>query len=596
MSIAEQQEPASTARRPRRIAFAAIGALVVALPFLLYLVTLPRYGALARNDYFGDLVMVRDGDHFSHDPARWLLARSNEHRITLPLLVWAANVALTHGDNRAISAFSFLLLLVTFRVLLGWLPREMRDAPGWFWPAAAVLAAFVVTPMAAHNWALGFSGTQWFMANLSAVGALGLAVSARPEDANRRLVWAVLAGVLGAFAHSTHLALWPALALALVLVPGPRWRWFWVAGGAAAVYALYALTYSIPSGHPHPTAEPLAVAHFVLLYLGALVSETSAICLGVGVVGIALGLIAVWLAVRERDPERRRPRALFLALAVYAFFNAVGSAVARVGFGFEMALSSRYASLPSLFWIGVLGVLAVTAWQRSGREGARPRIAGAGVLALSLLVVAPMEVSGIERLRLQLARAAAQPFSALALHWGSWDAAALAIVGATRSPGVKAGIEFQRDLGHVPFDIPDAWPRGARLPPDPSAAPPYDGVRIEGADPSNDRVFVRVRAARRGHEVGEEPSRVLLADGGGAVRGALVATRLPSDPTPILGATPPPTVWLGFLERAAAVETLSAWGVFGTTLRPMTISPKALQQMRDRAGAPPATAPAPAER
>ena len=51
---------------------------------------------------------------------------------------------------------------------------EVRRAPGPGALFATLLSALVFTPVAAHNWVLGFSGNQWFLANLSAIGAIAL--------------------------------------------------------------------------------------------------------------------------------------------------------------------------------------------------------------------------------------------------------------------------------------------------------------------------------------------------------------------------------------------------------------------------------------
>lgn len=83
----------------RAVVWPALSWLAVLAPFLLFAVLLPRFGELQRNDYWGDFQQVVQGDRLKPAPLAWLGAKSNEHRITLPLLVWAANVQRS-GDLR----------------------------------------------------------------------------------------------------------------------------------------------------------------------------------------------------------------------------------------------------------------------------------------------------------------------------------------------------------------------------------------------------------------------------------------------------------------------------------------------------------------
>jgi hypothetical protein len=127
----------------------------------------------------------RPADALTHALARGALER---HRIA-PLPRLTANIRLHRGDNRALSLWSFLLLLLTFACLWTLLPADVRGSPvsalGFGWPLAALLA----TPVAAHCWVLGFSGNQWYAANLSAVAAIACFAVADPVpgDGCRRL-------------------------------------------------------------------------------------------------------------------------------------------------------------------------------------------------------------------------------------------------------------------------------------------------------------------------------------------------------------------------------------------------------------------------
>ncbi len=107
--------------------------IAIATPFLIYALNIPRFGELQRNDYWGDFRQLLDGDELTHSPLRWLRARSNEHRIALPLLLWTANIELTRGDNRVLSTLSLFLLMATFACLWTLVPSGVRGSPCQRW-------------------------------------------------------------------------------------------------------------------------------------------------------------------------------------------------------------------------------------------------------------------------------------------------------------------------------------------------------------------------------------------------------------------------------------------------------------------------------
>ena len=90
--------PGEAPRRRRALAGAAL--LLAALPAIFYLCLVPRTGRLQWHDYYIVLLGMRVDDHLHADVGRWLTIKSNEHTVTIPALIYAANLVLFHGDNR----------------------------------------------------------------------------------------------------------------------------------------------------------------------------------------------------------------------------------------------------------------------------------------------------------------------------------------------------------------------------------------------------------------------------------------------------------------------------------------------------------------
>jgi hypothetical protein len=516
----------------RRRAASAAAWLLVALPFLLFAAALPQFGELPRNDYWDDFRDVLDpAGELSRNPLDWLGARSNEHWIGALLPVWLANFALTGGDNRGLAALSLALLVATFALLYRRLPAAVRAQPARRALWGLGVAAAVATPAAAHNWVLGFSGNQWFLANLLAVIALG-ALTGGARRA-RDLAPVALPLTLAAITHSTFLALALSLAAGSLLLGLPRRLRLAVLALALAAVALFFAGYERPAHHARPVRDPLVVATFTAEYLGGFLGEPPALSRAAGAAGLAL-LAAGALALRRRAAGDAPM--LWPLFGLYGAAAALLTAVGRAGdVATQAAATSRYASLQGLFWLGtgVTVALALAGRERARRLGPPFALAVAAVLAANLHL-------GLGRLRSQLEHVRWQGVAALALRWDVRDDEVLAHVTPFASP---AGLRFLRRLGHTPFDRP---PEGdGLLVPGPagrdrrtesgswstSHALPGRHFRLSGSLPPG----------------ASESDLVVLVGPEGAVVGAGVPVPRPAEGAGwLLGRRPPPLHWMGY--------------------------------------------------
>jgi len=435
---------------------ARIGLVVLMLsPSLLYLSKLPDFGRCQYNDYYGIIMVLMDGNRVTRNPVRWLKLKSNEHTVTLPALVYVANTVLTHGDNRGLSAFALFLLFLTWAVLYRLAARTLDLPPPGRWLAGFVLAAFVLSPVPAHSVVLGFSGTIWFMSNLFTVAAIGLLIreiDGRPAS----IVPVVLVGFLGALSYSTNLSLWPALIVAALLLRRPLRHLVVIAAVGAAVYVVFFHFFRPLPWHPKmETSHPLVLLHYTFTYLGNLFSahiERAAILGGIGL----LGCVAfASRAVVSRSRELQRRCAPWLGLQVYVLGNAIGTAVGRSGFGIGQALSSRYSSLSTLFWIAELALLVVILMcGRPAREQHRRWLPATAPLLAAAFLLALTYHHGLAVYRGYLGRAASQPLAAEAVRRGIPDWEVLRTL--TPAPEqIRPVWRFLKSHGQVPFDQPE---------------------------------------------------------------------------------------------------------------------------------------------
>jgi len=490
------------------------GLVPLAALALLWASLVPSMGRLQSNDYYGIVGQVVDGERFTSDPLRWLLVKSNEHTVVLPTLIYATNVALFGGDNRALSALSLLFLLALGCVLWSLLPAGLRAgrlaALAW----GLVLAGLVFTPAAAHSIVLGFSGTIWFLSNLFAALAAHRLAACAAGRSGATFAGLLAAAGLGALSYSTNLSLWPALLVGAVLLRLPLRRLAALAGGGALAFAFAALTYTRPVQHAAPVVgDPVAVGKFLAVYLGAPLATDPRLAGLLGIAGLLVGGAFVASVLVRRDRAEIEAVAPWLVLQLYAVGNAFGTAVARAGMG--GARSSRYASVAIFLWIGlvVAGALIAT---RTGRR--HPRLRTRVVVAIGLLLVAATWVHGRPILRAYRERATLHPLAELAIVHSVPDRLALDAV--TPAPQeIDLLRRFMEARRHVPFDRPPlaTYGQAVAVGPAPAGLPALDPATVV-ATPVGGPV---VRLELPGIRGFARPTELLLAADDGTARGVL---------------------------------------------------------------------------
>ncbi len=463
-----------TSLYPRRAATWSLSVftwLVIFLPLTVYLAKVPEFGELQGNDYYGILHRIVEGEEISYQPARWLNLKANEHRVSLPVLVYVANMALADGHNLGLTAFSLLLLAVTLVIMVRLLPTDLR-ANGWLRTGFGfTLALFCFTPVAAHSVAMGFSGSIWFFANALSVAAIAV-LSWRAERGSYWTLWPVLLlGTLGAFTHSTHLMLWPAVLVGALFLRLRFRRLILLAAGATWILALFVFTYQSLASHPAPTTRGIStLLSYTAVYLGGLFSADVNLARVVGsvamlgsVISLALMVCLPWVWKTLPSKDLRTDLAPWLMIQLYGLGNAAMAAIGRAGFGMEQALASRYASMAALFWVGLLIPFGIIGWRlrpnsRLGRVGV-----AVGLISLAVGAAVAMHVRGASVMDRFLARGSRQPVAALALHLGIADdyIFSRAVTPAPRQ--MYRVYNFMKASGHVPFHRPYRWRLGERI-------------------------------------------------------------------------------------------------------------------------------------
>jgi hypothetical protein len=358
-------------RRPRLVAsLVAIAATALAAGLTFRRVTSP-WSVLADYDYWGNIkglitehgLTLELGELFRHN---------NEHIVVIPKLVYATNYLLTGGSNIGLIVYSLfvgaacvLLLLVLARDLL-------RDTPARWVSCAALFPLAVFSAKLSHSYYFGMSGTIWLTADLLVIVSMAALAEAARSNSTGWLLASLLAALLGVLAYST--AIYALLVLLLfcivhLAVPTFRGRFPWTALAGVAAVALAVVTILMisrphPKGHPALDFDPVGLAGFVLVYLGSAISNGYwQPIMGLAILGA--GALAIHRLMAE---GRGSDILLWVALFLFAPFNALMTGIGRLGFGLKAAMSSRYQSVTVISLIATIALVLAALPKASARR------------------------------------------------------------------------------------------------------------------------------------------------------------------------------------------------------------------------------------
>ena len=368
------QSPEQTTRTALQNRFGSwrtVALVVLALLPVIYLLTLvAKYG-----------VEVPYADEFTLAPflvkahqhaVTWsdLFRQHNEHRYFFPRLLFMAFAGVAQGNLRAEMFFSvFLTMLVSVNL---WL-LVRKTIPGSLGQSLLVLFLInllLFSPVQAENWTWGFQ-FPLFLCNYLFSCAL-LAAFSNFRVGNKFLICAALAFV-ATFSFGGGVLLW-ALTFPLVLFAhrGMTWKsriaWAVAWGGAGlGAMALYFFHYVKPPYHPNIAASgnPLDYFLYVTGFLGSHLSRATrlepifqASAIGTALLVVCVGAMLYVFRHRRDHPLTMRMLPWF-ALGGYAFLNALLAAAARIGFGINQALDSRYTSFSLYMSLAAVGLVVI---------------------------------------------------------------------------------------------------------------------------------------------------------------------------------------------------------------------------------------------
>ena len=295
-------------------------------------------------------------------PLEDLIEQHNESRKAVPRLIILALGLISKWDVRWEICFTFLLaclLSITFY-------RHLRKSGiltiNQTLAALALLNLFLFSPVQYANWFMGLQLCVFIPPLMLSIGLL-INTSQRPLWAKILLV--IPCALAGTFSFANGMILW-ILLIPPDIVSQTSSRPARKTIGLLAAYALcfmitvwiYFSDYIRPA-QSYPMVEALLqpgkVFRFFLLWLTTPVPafENSTLRFIIG--GVVLSLFLFLLTASLRRPRRRHLESYpWIIFGLYSMISGFVASMGRLGFGYDMAVSSRYAT-PALFiTIGIL--------------------------------------------------------------------------------------------------------------------------------------------------------------------------------------------------------------------------------------------------
>ena len=349
----------------------------------------------------------------------------NEHPVALPALFYWLNVLVAHGDNRTLGCVVVAVVALTVLALRAALPRSLPPVARAGLVVAA--SALLFSPHGLHNFVRSMSGMAWLTANLLVVLTLLLA---------RRGWWvgSWVVGLVACLSYGTAFPVWVALAWFAWVRREAVWKRVVPLVILAAVFVVWKIAYPGAGADQAPGSDPSQALYTFLSAVGHLWTANNAGMAVVAGMAVLVGYGLLLTTRSARAPELR----VWWALALHALLACAMIGVARIDFGPDYGLSSRYTSQSVLMAVPLLVIAGSVLVRRSWANTPRVAVAAVAAGALGFALGVPTAISLRNEMR-------EVPLQAIALRAGLTDAYP------TTMPEGKEMRELLPRIGHYPF-------------------------------------------------------------------------------------------------------------------------------------------------
>jgi len=353
----------------------------------------------------------------------WFYSQHDEHRIAIPRFLHLLDAVFFSETNTVEYVLNALLpfTLAATIFFVTWRAINITTAIALFGVSLCLL--FWVVQQETFLWGFAF---QIFLVNLFAFFAILLACG---KASLSRLVWVLAAATITVFCMGNGLLVLPFVVAIAIYMRWPRQHIGIMIGVAVCLVAIYFADYHQPVQGDDPLQSlyhlPALLQYFLIqigspfgngfAHLSNVALPIAGVFGGLGIAAFALLCSPLW---------RSRPNELYIAfLATGAFIlgSTMMCAAARLRYGVDHAMTSRYCTFTALFWVSVFALLALR-WHHRG-------VALVSGLFLTSLAIGSGQANVLANVR----------------NWHLWDVRSSAI------PPLLAGVSDSEAIGRVSF-------------------------------------------------------------------------------------------------------------------------------------------------
>jgi len=294
-----------------------------------------------------------------------LLNQHNESRLVFPRIFFLLLAYLTHWNVQYEILATFVMACQVAINIILILKKTIKNS-GVIIFLAFVMGLLIFSLAQYENWMWGIQ-IVYFVPILSLT--TGIIILYSDMSLSWKVILLLLLSTFSTFSYSNGMLCWVLFPLSSVLIS--QWKSWRQCQNTILVWSVIALLnlglyfwdYHKPLHHPSLTSafiNPLQAWEFVLAFLGSPLSGDSmesAMVIGRWTILVFLlfGVI-IWNA---RNRALLKLSGGWITIATYSFLSAVITAVGRLGFGMNSALSPRYTTFSLYWYIALLGLLGV---------------------------------------------------------------------------------------------------------------------------------------------------------------------------------------------------------------------------------------------
>lgn len=298
-------------------------------------------------------------------------SQHNEHRILIARLIMFADLKWTNGSGflniGAIWVFQAASALLLWKIITAAADNSRLITSSLLFLCIASMFSLLQDENLQWQFQAQFAGVYTF--TLAAVVTLihpykyaktRISNTSVETQSESSAILVVIYGMLASFCMANGLLIWPIL-IAISIITKQRKSALQILAAGATVWSVYLHHYQTPPYHSNPAESLLQIRSLLIYILNYLSIPFIGISKPLPILLACCGLTIVLTLSATLIIKKKRPSPSLLAMLSISYFiigTAAITALGRLKFGPEQAISSRYATPTLVFWVCIIGIIA----------------------------------------------------------------------------------------------------------------------------------------------------------------------------------------------------------------------------------------------